>query len=68
MRRRGLDFRRPVRKRFPNVVWWTVCGILVLVLIVVLSREGQIESKPTISRVKRSSLSLSFFPFYFHYL
>ncbi|KAK8303779.1 hypothetical protein V6Z12_D04G174100 [Gossypium hirsutum] len=50
MRRRGLDFRRPVRKRFPNVVWWTVCGILVLVLIVVLSREGQIESKPTISR------------------
>ncbi|TYJ40362.1 hypothetical protein E1A91_A04G135600v1 [Gossypium mustelinum] len=50
MRRRGLDFRRPVRKRFPNVVWWTVCGILVLVLIVVLSREGQTESKPTISR------------------
>ncbi|KAK5836989.1 probable galacturonosyltransferase 10 [Gossypium arboreum] len=50
MRRRGLDFRRPVRKRFPNVVWWTVCGILVLVLIVVLSRGGQTESKPTISR------------------
>ncbi|XP_022764026.1 probable galacturonosyltransferase 10 isoform X3 [Durio zibethinus] len=50
MRRRGVDFRRPVRRRLSNVVWWTMCGIVVLVFIVLLSKDGQIESRPSISR------------------
>ncbi|XWS39509.1 hypothetical protein CRYUN_Cryun18bG0060900 [Craigia yunnanensis] len=50
MRRRGVDFRRPVRRRLSNVVWWTMCGIVVLVFIVILSNESQIESRPIISR------------------
>ncbi|KAH7576871.1 hypothetical protein JRO89_XS01G0168100 [Xanthoceras sorbifolium] len=50
MRRRGSDFRRPVRRRISNVVWWTLCGIVVLFFIFVLSKESQIESRPTIAR------------------
>ncbi|XVF01915.1 hypothetical protein REPUB_Repub04eG0130800 [Reevesia pubescens] len=50
MRRRGVDFRRPVRRRLSNVVWWTMCGIAVLVFIVILSKGSQIESTPTFSR------------------
>ncbi|KAK3184228.1 hypothetical protein Dsin_031514 [Dipteronia sinensis] len=50
MRRRGQDFRRPVRRRISNVVWWTLCGIVVLFFIFVLSKESQIESRPTIAR------------------
>ncbi|KAK3021075.1 hypothetical protein RJ639_046096 [Escallonia herrerae] len=41
MRRRGPDFRRPGRRRFSNVFWFTVCGFLVLVFIVLLSQETQ---------------------------
>ncbi|XP_038714575.1 probable galacturonosyltransferase 10 isoform X2 [Tripterygium wilfordii] len=52
MRRRPVDFRRPVRRRFPNLIWWTLLGIVVLLFIVILSKEGQIESRP--ATVKRS--------------
>ncbi|KAG8386898.1 hypothetical protein BUALT_Bualt03G0196700 [Buddleja alternifolia] len=41
MRRRGSDFRRPVRRRLPNVFWLTICGLVILLFIVVLSRENQ---------------------------
>lgn len=47
MRRRGQDFRRPVRRRISHVVWWTLCGIAVLLFIIILSKESQIESRPT---------------------
>ncbi|KAJ0112952.1 hypothetical protein Patl1_02175 [Pistacia atlantica] len=47
MRRRAADFRRPVRRRISNVVWWTLCGIVVLIFIVILSKETKIESRPT---------------------
>ncbi|KAJ8763827.1 hypothetical protein K2173_003609 [Erythroxylum novogranatense] len=47
MRRRPLDFRRPVRRRWPNLVWWTFCGIVVLLFIVMFSKENQIESRPS---------------------
>ncbi|KAK8537201.1 hypothetical protein V6N12_043374 [Hibiscus sabdariffa] len=51
MRRRGLDFRRPMRRRLSNVVWWTMCGIVVLVFfIVILTKEAQIDSGPSLSR------------------
>ncbi|KAF8043253.1 hypothetical protein BT93_A1561 [Corymbia citriodora subsp. variegata] len=50
MRRRGADFRRPTRRRWPNVVWWTLCGILVLLFIVILSKDSQIESRPSMSK------------------
>lgn len=50
MRRRAADFRRPVRRRWPNVVWWTLCGILVLLFIVILSKDGQIETRPSVSK------------------
>ncbi|KAL3754578.1 hypothetical protein ACJRO7_001771 [Eucalyptus globulus] len=50
MRRRAADFRRPPRRRWPNVVWWTLCGILVLLFIVILSKDSQIESRPSMSK------------------
>lgn len=40
MRRRGSEFRRPVRRRFSNVFWLTLCGLLILLLIVLLSRDN----------------------------
>ncbi|KAK6157195.1 hypothetical protein DH2020_011443 [Rehmannia glutinosa] len=54
MRRRGSDFRRPVRRRIPNVFWLTLCGLVILLFIVLLSRENQ---QPTSRSVyeKRSS-------------
>ncbi|KAI3736197.1 hypothetical protein L6452_15735 [Arctium lappa] len=54
MRRTRPEFRRPVRRRwFPNVLWLTLCGFVVLVLIVFLTREsakpasGSVLSKRT---------------------
>ncbi|KAL8031470.1 hypothetical protein ABFX02_13G027200 [Erythranthe guttata] len=41
MRRRGSDFRRPVRRRIPNVFWLTLCGLVILLFIVLFSRESQ---------------------------
>lgn len=52
MRRRGVDFRRPVRRRFPNVVWWTLCGVAFLIFILFFSRDNQNDSGPEM--VKRS--------------
>ncbi|CAI9089512.1 OLC1v1024099C1 [Oldenlandia corymbosa var. corymbosa] len=40
MRRRGPDFRRPVRRRFSNVFWLTLFGLLILLLIIMLSRDS----------------------------
>ncbi|XP_050206512.1 probable galacturonosyltransferase 10 [Mercurialis annua] len=45
MRRRPMDLRRPVRRRISNVVWWTLCGIVVVLFIVIFSKESQIESR-----------------------
>ncbi|XP_039069566.1 probable galacturonosyltransferase 10 [Hibiscus syriacus] len=51
MRRRGLDLRRPVRRRLSNVVWWIMCGIVVLVFfILILTKEAQIDSRPSLSK------------------
>ena len=47
MRRRPVDFRRPVRRRISSVVWWTLCGISVLLFIVIFSKESGIESRST---------------------
>ncbi|KAG8635540.1 probable galacturonosyltransferase 10 isoform X1 [Manihot esculenta] len=52
MRRRPTDFRRPVKRRCSNVVWWTLCGIVVLLFIIILSKESQIESRPPHSKQK----------------
>ncbi|KAL2483213.1 putative galacturonosyltransferase 10 [Forsythia ovata] len=41
MRRRGLDFRRPARRRFSNVFWLILCGLVILLFIGLLSRENQ---------------------------
>lgn len=64
MRRRGQDFRRPVRRRISHVVWWTLCGIAVLLFIVILSKESQIESRPTFPKVE---IFPSLFLFYFYF-
>ncbi|KAK8493674.1 hypothetical protein V6N13_046676 [Hibiscus sabdariffa] len=50
MRRRGLDFRRPGRRRLSNVVWWIMCGIVVLVFILIFTKDAQIDSRPSLSR------------------
>ncbi|XP_068336060.1 probable galacturonosyltransferase 10 isoform X1 [Pyrus communis] len=48
MRRRAADFRRPLRRRFPNALWWALCGVAVLLFIFTLSRVNQMESRPVI--------------------
>ncbi|XP_052178893.1 probable galacturonosyltransferase 10 isoform X1 [Diospyros lotus] len=50
MRRRPSDFRRPVRRRFSNVFWLTLCGLVVLLLIVMLSRESQPVSRSPLTK------------------
>ncbi|KAI3457231.1 hypothetical protein Pfo_013894 [Paulownia fortunei] len=54
MRRRGSDFRRPVRRRIPNVFWLTLCGLVILLFIVLLSRENQHPTSRSVY-AKRSS-------------
>ncbi|RVW46382.1 hypothetical protein CK203_081756 [Vitis vinifera] len=53
MRRRAADFRRPVRRRFSNVFWLTLCGLAVLLLILVLSRESGPGSRPPMSKISK---------------
>uniref|UniRef100_A0A6N2LE65 Uncharacterized protein n=1 Tax=Salix viminalis TaxID=40686 RepID=A0A6N2LE65_SALVM len=54
MRRRPVEFRRPVRRRISSVVWWTLCGISVLLFIVIFSKESHIESRPaSLNKYKR---------------
>ena len=50
-----MDFRRPARRRFPNVLWWVLCGAAVLLFIFVLSKGSQIESRPVIPQVIQRS-------------
>ncbi|KAF7823041.1 putative galacturonosyltransferase 10 [Senna tora] len=50
MRRRATDFRRPVRRRVPDVVWWALCSVVVLLFIYILSKGGQIESRSALSK------------------
>ncbi|KAL8201534.1 hypothetical protein R6Q57_012873 [Mikania cordata] len=51
MRRQRPEFRRPVRRRFSNVFWLTLCGLAVLMLIVLLSREStQPRSRSVLSK------------------
>lgn len=57
MRRRPVEFRRPVRRRISSVVWWTLCGISVLLFIVIFSKESHIESRPaSLNKVKICAL------------
>lgn len=57
MRRRAPDFRRPVKRRIPNVVW-IFCLIILLIFIVILSKENKIEPRPTFPKVKIFSFHL----------
>lgn len=50
MRRRAAEFRRPVKRRIPNVFWLTLCGIVVLLFIVVFSKESHPSSRPAIPK------------------
>jgi len=55
MRRRPVYFRRPVRRRVSNVLWWVLSGMAILLFIFVLSKGSRIESRPEITKVKRRS-------------
>ncbi|XP_057455450.1 probable galacturonosyltransferase 10 [Lotus japonicus] len=50
MRRRAADFRRPVRRRVPDVFWWALCCSVVLLFIYILSKGNQIESRQVLSK------------------
>ncbi|KAK9085104.1 hypothetical protein Sjap_025515 [Stephania japonica] len=49
MRRRGVDFRRPVKRRFSSAFWFALFALVVLLLIVVLSREKRPASRPAVA-------------------
>ena len=52
-----MEFRRPVRRRISSVVWWTLCGISVLLFIVIFSKESHLESRPaSLNKVKICAL------------
>ena len=54
MRRRAADFRRPVRRRVQDVVWWTLCSVVVLFFIYILTTKGtSTASTPHFSRVTK---------------
>ena len=57
MRRRAADFRRPARRKVPDVLWLALCSIAVLLFIYILSKGNQIESRPALSKVKCFRLS-----------
>lgn len=48
MRRRAADFRRPVRRRVPDVLWWALFSVVVLLFIYVLSKGNQVQSRPAL--------------------
>ncbi|KAI9086827.1 hypothetical protein K1719_031421 [Acacia pycnantha] len=50
MRRRAADFRRPVRRRVPDVLWWALFSVVVLLFIYVLSKGNQVQSRPALSK------------------
>lgn len=50
MRRRGPDFRRPVRRRFSNVFWLTLCGLVILLFIVLLSQDSNSSTRSVLSQ------------------
>uniref|UniRef100_A0A5B7ALX2 Hexosyltransferase n=1 Tax=Davidia involucrata TaxID=16924 RepID=A0A5B7ALX2_DAVIN len=50
MRRRAADFRRPVKRRFSNWFWLTLCGLVILLFIVVLSRESRPTSRSVLTK------------------
>uniref|UniRef100_A0A7N0TKU8 Hexosyltransferase n=1 Tax=Kalanchoe fedtschenkoi TaxID=63787 RepID=A0A7N0TKU8_KALFE len=50
MRRRAAEFRRPVRRRFSTLFWFTLCGIAALILIVVLSKESAPATRPAFNK------------------
>ncbi|KAK1396236.1 Hexosyltransferase [Heracleum sosnowskyi] len=52
MRRRGQEFRRPVRRRLSNVFWFTLCGLLMLLFIGLLTRDTNSSSRSVL--VKKS--------------
>ncbi|KAI4318836.1 hypothetical protein MLD38_032500 [Melastoma candidum] len=48
MRRRPADFRRPSRRRLPNVFWWSTaasaCLLLLFIVVTFTNRDGRILS------------------------
>ncbi|KAA8526428.1 hypothetical protein F0562_008369 [Nyssa sinensis] len=50
MRRRTADFRRPVKRRFSNMFWLTLWGLVILLFIVVLSRESRPTSRSALAK------------------
>ncbi|KAK2446132.1 putative galacturonosyltransferase 10 [Trifolium repens] len=50
MRRRPTDFRRPVRRRVPDALWWALCCAVVLLFIYILTKGTQIESRPSLPK------------------
>ncbi|KAF8409351.1 hypothetical protein HHK36_005426 [Tetracentron sinense] len=50
MRRRAVDFRRPVRRRFLKVFWLTLWCLVILFFIVLLMQEKQLKSRPVMTQ------------------
>ncbi|KAJ7981402.1 Hexosyltransferase [Quillaja saponaria] len=50
MRRRAADFRRPVRRRVPDVLWWSLCSVAAILFICILSKGSQRDSRPALAK------------------
>ena len=70
MMRRALDMWMPMKRQVSIVLCWALCVILVLLFLLLLSKESQIELRPTIPKVnKRSTFRMYFilFGIFIHY-
>ncbi|XP_043695005.1 probable galacturonosyltransferase 10 [Telopea speciosissima] len=59
MRRRPMDFRRPVRRRFSKAFWLTLFGLAILLFIVIFSQDKQPGSKAALAQgsFRRNSIT-----------
>ncbi|KAF8411226.1 hypothetical protein HHK36_003772 [Tetracentron sinense] len=57
MRRRAVDFRRPVKRRFSKVFWLTLCGLVILLFIVLFSKQKQPTFRPVMTQGAASTSS-----------
>ncbi|XP_019417169.1 PREDICTED: probable galacturonosyltransferase 10 isoform X2 [Lupinus angustifolius] len=50
MRRRAVDFRRPLRRKVRDLLWWALCCAVIILFLYILTKGNQIESITALSK------------------